>query len=187
MMPWGDTGTLTGLRMFIWVAALIVGLLAAVATAAAFFGDMWWLFDYLANLRWWLFWTSLLAAVLYGMLNRGFVILVFVAAMGVNGAIIAPMWFGSQPESTGENSLHIISVDGTGGYTDRQGALNWLTGEDADLILIAGGSDVIADAMIRDGIFSSLAASTCSVLGEGFSASVFRYMPSRSANWIFQT
>jgi hypothetical protein len=149
MMPWGDTGTLSGVRMFIWVAALIAGTLAAIATAAAFFGDMWWLFDYLANLRWFLFWTSLLAAVLYGILSRGFIILVFVAAMAVNGAIVAPMWFGSQPESTGENGLHIISIDGTGGYSDRQGALNWLTGEKADLILIAGGSDVIADAMVR--------------------------------------
>ena len=42
-MPWGDTGTLAGMRMFIWLAALIVGLLAAAATVAAFFGDIWWL------------------------------------------------------------------------------------------------------------------------------------------------
>jgi len=149
MMPWGDTGTLAGMRMFIWLAALIVGLLAAAATVAAFFGDIWWLFDYMANLRWWLFWISLVAAVLLGMLSRGFVILLFVGSMVINGVLIVPMWLGSQPESTGEDSLHVIHIDGTGGYTDRQGALNWLTGEKADLILIAGATNVIAEAMIR--------------------------------------
>ena len=71
MMPWGDTGTLAGLRLAVWVAAFIFGILAAIATIAAFFGDTWWLFDYLANLRWWLFWISLLSAVFYGMLNEG--------------------------------------------------------------------------------------------------------------------
>jgi hypothetical protein len=149
MMPWGDTGTLAGLRLFIWVASFVAGMFAAIATVAAFFGDTWWLFDYMANLRWWLFWITLLAAVLYGMLNKGFVILVFIAAMAVNAVAIAPMWLGSQPESTGENSLHVVYVDGTGGYTERQTALNWLTGTDADLILIAGATDVIANAMLR--------------------------------------
>ena len=149
MMPWGDTGTLAGLRLVVWVVAFALGVLAALATVLAFFGDTFWLFDYLANLRWWLFWVSLLAAVFYGMLNRGFVILVFVGAMAVNAALIVPMWLGTQPKSTGENSLHVVSIDGSGGYTDRQGALNWLTGTDADLILIAGGTDVIADAMVR--------------------------------------
>ncbi len=149
MMPWGDTGTLAGLRLAVWVAAFIFGILTAIATIAAFFGDAWWLFDYLANLRWWLFWISLLSAVVYGMLNRGFLILVFVGAMAVNAVALVPMWLGSQPDSTGENSLHIVSIDGTGGYTDRQGALNWITGTDADLILIAGGTNVIADALLR--------------------------------------
>jgi hypothetical protein len=149
MMPWGDTGTLAGLRLFVWVAAFITGALTAVATVAAFFGDTWWLFDYLANLRWWMLWISLLAAVVYGMLNRGFVILVFVAAMAVNTATVVPMWFGSQPESTGENSLFVVHVDATGGYTDRQMALNWLTGQKADLILLAGATDVVAEAMVR--------------------------------------
>lgn len=149
MMPWGDTGTLAGFRLFIWVASFIVGILAAIATVAAFFGDTWWLFDYMANLRWWLMWISLLTAVLYGMLNRGFIILVFVAAMVVNATAIVPMWFGSQPVSTGEDSLQIVYVDGNGGYTDRQVALNWLTDTDADIILIAGATDVMADAMVR--------------------------------------
>ncbi len=149
MMPWGDTGTLAGLRLSIWAAAFSIGILAAIATAAAFFGDTWWLFDYLANLRWYLLWVSLLSAVIYGMLNRGFLVLVFVAAMVVNAATIVPMWLGSQPESTGENSLLVVYVDGTGGYADRQTALNWLTQTDADLILIAGATDVVANAMVR--------------------------------------
>jgi hypothetical protein len=149
MMPWGDTGTLAGLRLAVWVAAFVFGIFAAIATIAAFFGDTWWLFDYLANLRWWLFWISLLSAVVYGMLNRGFLILVFVGAMAVNAVALVPMWLGSQPDSTGENSLNIVSIDGTGGYTDRQTALNWITGTDADLILIAGGTNVIADALLR--------------------------------------
>jgi hypothetical protein len=149
MMPWGDTGTLAGLRLFIWVAAFVAGMVAAVATVAGFFGDTWWLFDYMANLRWWLFWICLLAAVLYGMLSKGFVILVFVGAMAVNAAIIVPMWIGTQPGSTGENSLHVVYVDGSGGYEDRQVALNWLTDTDADLILIAGATDVMANAMLR--------------------------------------
>ncbi|MFV2000405.1 MAG: hypothetical protein ACC654_08605, partial [Acidimicrobiia bacterium] len=103
MMGMGETGIGAGLRATFIIAVAIVGTIATLATAVAFFGDMWWGFDLAANYRWQLMWTALIASVLYAMSTRGIATIVFLGAAIVNAFLIAPLWIGSQPSATGED------------------------------------------------------------------------------------
>ncbi len=150
MIYWNDTGTVAGIRLFLIVGSMILGGIAAIATVVAFFGSSWWLFDYLANFRWYLFWILVFASVVYALTARGWMLIVLIAAAAVNAALIIPMWFGSQPESTGEESLRIVQVDASGGFDDRVEAFDWFKASDADLLIILGGSTVISNDVTSD-------------------------------------
>lgn len=151
MIYWNDTGTVAGIRLFLIVTSMILGGIAAIATVAAYFGSTWWLFDYAANLRWYLFWILVVASIVYSLTARGWLLIVFVAALILNATVIVPLWLGSQPESTGEESLRIAHVDVAGGFDDRDAAIDWFAAVEADLLLIANGSTVITNALAEDG------------------------------------
>jgi hypothetical protein len=69
--------------LFLIVASAIVGVLATLATALAFFGSAWWGFDWLANLRWYLLWMLVIAAIIYSLTAKGWLLVVFVVALGI--------------------------------------------------------------------------------------------------------
>lgn len=131
---------------------MIVGALAALATVAAFFGSTWWLFDYLANLRWYLLWILLISAVVYALSAKGWLLIVLVAALIVNAFVMLPLWTGSQPASTGEDSLAIVHLDASGGFDNRTEATDWLRESDADLLIISNGSSTIVELVARSDI-----------------------------------
>lgn len=159
MIGWTDTGTVAGFRLFLVVASMVVGSLAALATVLAFLGSTWWLFDYLANLRWYLLWILVLTSVLYALIAKGWLLTVFVAALSLNLVFIAPLWIGSQPEATGENSLHVVHTDATGGFDDRDEAMDWLRALGADIVIITGGtSEIINQVVNSDTGWMALAA-----------------------------
>jgi endonuclease/exonuclease/phosphatase (EEP) superfamily protein YafD len=137
--------------LFLIVASAIVGVLATLATALAFFGSAWWGFDWLANLRWYLLWMLVIAAIIYSLTAKGWLLIVFVVALGINAMLILPLWLGSQPESTGEDSIVVAHLDATGGFDDRTAATDWLRSVDADVLLIAQGSSVTVDLLTGDG------------------------------------
>lgn len=151
MIAWTDTGTVAGFRLFLIVASAIVGGLATLATALAFFGSAWWGFDWLANLRWYLLWFLLIAAVIYSLTARGWLLIVFIAALGVNVLLILPLWIGSQPQSTGEDSIAVAHLDAAGGFDDRASAVEWLRSVEADVLLISQGSSVTVDQLTGEG------------------------------------
>lgn len=150
MIYWNDTGTVAGIRLFLIVGSMILGGIAAIATIVAFFGSTWWLFDYVANYRWYLFWILVIASVIYALTAQGWMLIVLIAAAAVNAALIVPMWFGSQPESTGEDSLRIVQVDATGGFDERDEAFDWFKESNADILIIAGGSSVITADVVSE-------------------------------------
>ncbi len=150
MIYWNDTGTVAGIRLFLVVGSLILGGIAAIATVVAFFGSTWWLFDYLANYRWYLFWILVFASVVYALTAKGWMLIILIVAAVINAALIVPMWFGSQPESSGENSLRIVQVDATGGFDERDDAFEWFIESNADVLIIAGASSVLTAAVATD-------------------------------------
>ena len=127
---------------------MVVGGLAAISTIAAFFGGTWWPFDYLANLRWYFLWILLLASIVYALTAKGWLLTVFIAALALNASLIAPLWIGSQPQSTGENSIHIVHLDAHGGFDNKDAAMLWLRDSEADIVLVAGGTSEIIDLAV---------------------------------------
>lgn len=151
MIAWTDTGTIAGFRLFLIVASAIVGGLATLATVLAFFSSTWWGFDWLTNLRWYFVWLLLISAVVYSLTAKGWLLIVFVVALGVNVLLVMPLWLGSQPESTGEDSIVVAHLDAAGGFDDRNEAMDWLRTVDADVLLIAQGSSVTVEQLTGEG------------------------------------
>ena len=116
----------------------IVGGLAVFFTLTGFIGRTWWLFDLLANYRWQLMWVSLACAIAYALAARGIASVVFLVAVVVNAFVISPLWFGSQPDGTGEDSISVVTIDMEGSTQDEESLLRWLLDTDADLIIAQG-------------------------------------------------
>ena len=133
-----STGIGSGLRAAVIIMALGLGLLASLATVAAFFGNLWWGFDLFANFRWHLLWAALIAAIAYALASRGWATIAFIVAAVVNAFVLAPLWFGSQPDATGEAGTTIVQVDMYGGSSDDTETLRWLFDSGADLIIAQG-------------------------------------------------
>ena len=55
-MSYNETGLLAGLRTALIILLVAGGSVAVLLTVGGFFGDKWWVFDYVANYRWQLFW-----------------------------------------------------------------------------------------------------------------------------------
>ncbi|MCZ7532467.1 MAG: endonuclease/exonuclease/phosphatase family protein [Acidimicrobiia bacterium] len=149
MITWTDTGTVAGFRLALIFGSMILGGLAALATVVAFFGSTWWVFDYLANLRWYLLWILLVSAVVYALSAKGWMLIILVAALIANAVVMLPLWTGSQPESTGEDSLAIVHLDASGGFSNRNQATDWLRESDADLLLISSGTSTIVEQVAQ--------------------------------------
>ncbi|MEZ5176477.1 MAG: hypothetical protein R2823_09780 [Acidimicrobiia bacterium] len=145
MIAWTDTGTVAGFRLFVIVATMIVGGLATIATVVGFFGSVWWPFDYVANLRWYLLWVLLIASVIYALTAKGWLVVAMLVAMAANAFVLAPLWLGSQPDSIGESSLVVIHLDATGGFSDQEEATDWAAASDADVLLISGATTELVD------------------------------------------
>ncbi len=138
MISHNETGILAGLRTALIIMLFIGGGVAVVLSIAAFFGDRWWLFDYVANFRWQLMWALIIAAIIYTLVARGIASIVFLAVALLNAWLISPLWLGDQPAATGEDGVRIVHADVYPGVTDRTHFLRWVLGTEADLVLIAG-------------------------------------------------
>lgn len=145
-----STGIGSTLRTVLVIMSLIVGILAAVATIAGFFGTIWWGFDLMANFRWQLAWASLACAVVYALSARGIASIVFVGAVVINAFVLAPAWTGSQPAGTGEDGAAIVSLDLTD-TTSTEEALRWLFDTEADVILLAGATVEQIEPLVAEG------------------------------------
>lgn len=128
------------IRTSLMVFALGIGSVATVATIAAFFGSSWWLFDFVANFRWHLMWLSLIAAVIYGLTQKGIATGVFVFAVVLNAWVLFPVFFGSQQSGTGEDGVAVVSVDLSGAHDDTEDVLRFLFDSQADLLVVDGFS-----------------------------------------------
>ncbi len=132
------TGIGSSIRTTLVVVSLGVGVLASLATVVAFLGSTWWGFDLLANFRWQFAWVAFMAAVVYSLTTQGVAALVFLAAVVVNGFVIAPAWTGSQPTGTGEDGIRVVSVDMSDTIDSDGEILRWLFDSEADLIIVSG-------------------------------------------------
>jgi endonuclease/exonuclease/phosphatase (EEP) superfamily protein YafD len=140
--------------------AMGIGIIAALATVAAFLGGFWWGFDLLANYRWQAMWAAMIASVLYALFGRGLFTAIFIVAAAINMWLILPAWIGDQPDATGEGAIRITYVDLTGMPTDVDETLTWLLAIDADVLLVADPPTVVAAAI-------SAAGSTYELLNPG--------------------
>lgn len=131
--------------------ALGLGIFASIATVAAFFGNLWWAFDLMANFRWQLMWAALVAAIVYALAARGIATIVFIVAVVVNGFVLAPLWFGSQPNGTGEDGTKVIAIDLYGGTDDEEGTLRWIFDSGADVVIASGVSSGRLAPVVEDG------------------------------------
>ncbi len=132
------TGLGSSIRTTLVVVSLGFGIVATLATVVAFLGSTWWGFDLLANFRWQLAWVAFIAAVVYSLTTQGVASLVFLAAVVVNGFVLAPAWTGSQPSGTGEDGIRVVTLDMSDTIDSDGSILRWLFDTDADLIVVAG-------------------------------------------------
>jgi endonuclease/exonuclease/phosphatase (EEP) superfamily protein YafD len=139
------------LRSVFVVVLLAVGAITTIATAAAFFGDLWWGFDLAANYRWHLMWIAIITAVLFALSARGVATVVFIAAALVNAWLVAPLWIGDQPPATGEDGVRIVQIDLGGTVKDDGTALRWLFRSEGDLIVISGVTRDRIAPLVADG------------------------------------
>ena len=143
------------------VVAMAVGSIAALATVGAFFGDLWWGLDLLANFRWQAMWLALFASVLYALSGKNLFTVIFVVAAAINLWLILPAWIGSQPAASGEDTVRVTHIDVSGDLGDVDGAIAWLIATDADLLLVAGAPSGMGDAIIlADSSYMMLNAET---------------------------
>lgn len=149
-MSYNETGLLAGLRTALIILLVAGGSVAVLLTIGGFFGDKWWLFDYVANYRWQLFWGLLLAAIVYALIARGIAPIIFLAAALLNAWLIAPLWLGEQPAATGEDGVRIVHADLYPSVTDRDHVRRWLAATEADLILVAGTTIERMDPLTLD-------------------------------------
>jgi endonuclease/exonuclease/phosphatase (EEP) superfamily protein YafD len=132
------TGLGSGARSALVFVTMAIGAFVSVMTVLGFFGSSWWVFDFFANYRWQLMWIAIACAVVYALSAQGLAAIVFIAAAVVNGFVVSPLWFGSQPEGTGEDGITVVSLDMDGSTTDEDVVLNWLFDTDADVIIVSG-------------------------------------------------
>ena len=159
MISYNETGVLAGLRTALIIMLFIGGGVGVVFTIAGFFGDTWWLFDYVANFRWHLFWGLITATILYTLVARGVAWIVFLVAALVNAWLIVPLWLGSQPAATGEDGVRVVHADIYPGVDDSDLLMRWLIESDADLILVAGTTEDRLRPLVADGSPYSIIAS----------------------------
>jgi hypothetical protein len=133
------------------IITMIIGLSASAITILAFFGSTWWVLDFLANYRWQLMWVALLCAIIYALSARGLASLVFLGAVIINGFVLSPLWFGSQPTATGEGGATVVSLDMFGSTSDEDRVLQWLFDTDADVIMVSGVAAGRLDPLTADG------------------------------------
>jgi hypothetical protein len=127
--------------------AMSIGVIAALATVAAFFGGFWWGFDLLANYRWQAMWAAMIASVLYAFFGKGLFTAIFVVAAVINLWLILPAWIGGQPDATGEGTIRITHVDLSGTLADVDETVTWLVTTDADVLLVADPPTVVVAAI----------------------------------------
>jgi len=145
------TGLGSGIKAALIIMALGLGIFSSIATAVAFFGNLWWAFDLMANFRWQLMWAALIAAIVYALTSRGIATIVFIVAVIVNAFVLAPLWLGSQPSGTGEDGTKVVAIDLYGGTEDEEGTLRWLFDSGADLIIVSGVSSGRLTPIVEDG------------------------------------
>lgn len=150
-MTTATTGLGSGIKAAIIIMALGLGAFASIATVAAFFGNLWWAFDLLANFRWQLMWAALIAAIAYALATRGIATFIFIVAVIVNAFILSPLWFGSQPNGTGEDGTNVVALDLYGGTDDEEGTLRWLFDSGADVLIVSGVSSERLAPIVEDG------------------------------------
>jgi hypothetical protein len=150
-MSYNETGLMAGLRTALIILLVLGGSVLSALSVAAFFGDKWWFFDYVANYRWHMFWALLLAAIIYALIARGIAAIVFIAAALLNAWLIAPLWMGDQPAATGEDGVRIVHVDVYPTVTDRDHVRRWLLATEADLIVVGGTTFERMEPLTLDG------------------------------------
>ncbi len=115
---------------------LLIGMAAAIGTIAGFFGAAWWGFDRIADWRLPLAALLLADAVIYGIVFRGSLSAVFLAAALVNGVLLAPMWLGRQAEAEGTGAIRVASLDLDGASGNTPETMAWLEQLDADVVFL---------------------------------------------------
>ena len=150
-MTTATTGLGSGIKAALIVMALGLGVFASIATVVAFFGSLWWAFDLMANFRWQIMWAALLAAIVYALATRGIATFIFIVAVIVNAFVLSPLWFGSQPNGTGEDGTKVVAIDLYGGTDDEEGTLRWMFDSGADVLIVSGVSSERLAPIVEDG------------------------------------
>lgn len=130
-----STETRTGHRL-LSALVFLLGIAATLGTVLGFFGSTWWRFDRLADFRFPYMVILVVVAVVYGFVFRRALSAVFLLAAFVNAALLAPMWLLTQPVAVTSDGMSVVSLD-TGGSSDhRREILEWIDGEEADVVLL---------------------------------------------------
>jgi hypothetical protein len=151
MISYNETGFVAGMRTALIILLFFGGGIASLLSVAAFFGETWWLFDYIANFRWALMWGLLAATIIYTLVARGFATIIFLVAALLNAWLIAPLWLGDQPAATGEDGVRIVHANVYPGVADGGFMLRWFLETEADLILVAGTTADRVEALTDEG------------------------------------
>ncbi len=120
----------------VFVAAILLLLIAGTATLAALNGRQSWRCELLCHFRVQYFWALFIAAGMLLVLRRRIWLVAAVLLAAVNLAVIAPLYFGPHEVSTGRPPIRLMSLNVYFLNRDFQPTLELIHDEKPDVILL---------------------------------------------------
>jgi len=132
------------------IVTVVVTLVAAALTIAAFFADTWWVLDVLTSYRPQAVGVLAAAAVALALLRCWRVLAVAVIALALNVGQVAPVYTDHQPDALADSpTLSIAHVNLQSSMGDIPAITDWLTGHPADVVVIFDTNRVLIDTVTR--------------------------------------
>lgn len=117
-------------------ALLTAAAILLAVTLGSFFGQIYWLVDLASHFRLQYSFSGLLLAVIAAFVARRLLVFVVLAAsMGINLAVLAPLYFGPAAESPAQ-TIRVLSMNVRRSNPDHARMIDYLREVDADLVLI---------------------------------------------------
>ena len=127
--------------------------LASVVTltsAAAFFGDLWWALDLVANFRVQLAAISFVVLVLVAIWQSLPAAAIAAVGLLVNAAVILPLY--ATPFDSARTTLTVASFNLLSSNENHDGVIEWIREADADVVFLHEGTEAWEDALHGAGL-----------------------------------
>jgi endonuclease/exonuclease/phosphatase (EEP) superfamily protein YafD len=131
-----DSALTSFARTFGGLALLTTGFLATLGTLLGFFGNLWWAFDAMANLRLQYAIVLIVTGILYGLILGRTTAIVFLAAAVVNVFVLLPLYFDSPARRLDDVALNVITLNVQSAGSQRTNIIEYLAESNAGLVFL---------------------------------------------------